>query len=211
MEQLHGTCSATISLAAPRLARARSARRAAFDPIAEQAFVAGVLAGEASRMRELIERLTCVRRLLQSRNRSMGFPLNATELDDVEQDTVLTVLRRMSDFRPFAPLESWILGVCTFRLRDAVRSKMKRNRRNAPLEAEVIEACANGEHPMKDWSEVEILLRRLGGVEADVIRLKHFEDLTFDQISERLDLPANTAKSHYYRGLSRLRSMLAGA
>lgn len=159
-------------------------------------------------MSELIERLTCVKRMLRARNRAMGFPLTPSELDDVEQDTVLTVLRRLGDFRPFAPLESWVLGVCAFRMRDAIRNKVKRHRRSVSLECEMVQCVEGEETTMGDWSESEALLRRLGGIEADVIRLKHFEDLTFDQIGLRLDIPANTAKSHYYRGLQRLRDLI---
>lgn len=191
--------------------RSRSPVRARpeFDPAAEQAFVTAVLTGDVTRMSELIERLTCVKRMLRARNRAMGFPLTPGELDDVEQDTVLTVLRRLGDYRPLAPLESWILGVCAFRLRDAVRNKAKRHRRSVSLETDAVECPMNSvERVMNDWSESESFLRRLGGVEADVVRLKHFEDLTFDQIGVRLGIPANTAKSHYYRGLQRLRDLL---
>jgi len=52
------------------------------------------------------------------------------------------------------------------------------------------------------------MLNRVGGIEARVIRLKHLESLTFEELSARLDLPANTAKTYYYRGLARLRAML---
>jgi DNA-directed RNA polymerase specialized sigma24 family protein len=41
-----------------------------------------------------------------------------------------------------------------------------------------------------------------------VIRLKHFEGRTFREIGEVLEIPANTAKTHYYRGLEWLRRRL---
>ena len=62
-----------------------------------------------------------------------------------------------------------------------------------------------------DLAEAESMLIRLGGVEAQIIRLKHLESLTFDELGARMGLSANTAKTHYYRGLSRLRSMLAAS
>ena len=41
-----------------------------------------------------------------------------------------------------------------------------------------------------------------------MIRLKHFQELTFEEISSRLSIPANTAKTKYYRGLEKLRETL---
>ena len=39
-------------------------------------------------------------------------------------------------------------------------------------------------------------------------KLKHLEGLTFVEVGERLAMSTNTAKTHYYRGLRRLRAML---
>ena len=41
-----------------------------------------------------------------------------------------------------------------------------------------------------------------------VLHLKLWEDLTFEQIAELLDLPANTAASRYRYGLDKLRTLL---
>jgi DNA-directed RNA polymerase specialized sigma24 family protein len=42
-----------------------------------------------------------------------------------------------------------------------------------------------------------------------VIRAKHFDGLTFDEIGARLGIPSNTAKTHYYRGIERMRPLLS--
>ena len=52
------------------------------------------------------------------------------------------------------------------------------------------------------------VLGDLGPPAEEVIRLRHFSDLTFAAIARRLGLSPNTAKSHYYRGLVRLRGRL---
>jgi RNA polymerase sigma factor (sigma-70 family) len=160
-------------------------------------------------MTELAKRLTCVRRMLRVRNRAMGFPLTPVELEDVEQDTIMTVLRRLPSFRPVAPLEAWVHGICSLLLRDAVRCKSKLSARHSTFDEESSEVTCQSDDGHADWSEVEVLLQRMGGVEADVVRLRHFENLTFEEAGRRLRLPTNTAKSHYYRGLTRLRAALA--
>jgi NAD(P)-dependent dehydrogenase (short-subunit alcohol dehydrogenase family) len=47
--------------------------------------------------------------------------------------------------------------------------------------------------------------------EADVIRMKHFEDLTFEEIGTRLGNSINTVKTRYYRGISRLLDRLGSS
>lgn len=56
--------------------------------------------------------------------------------------------------------------------------------------------------------EIRQAMERLPPAEAEVIRLKHFEGLTFDEIGTRLDTSPNTAKTRYYRGLGTLETLL---
>ena len=40
--------------------------------------------------------------------------------------------------------------------------------------------------------------------------MKHFEELTFPEIGKRIGMPANTAKTRYYRGLAKLETLMRG-
>jgi RNA polymerase sigma factor (sigma-70 family) len=51
-------------------------------------------------------------------------------------------------------------------------------------------------------------LARLDPLEADVIRMKHFEDLTFETIGARRAISVNTVKTRYYRGIRHLQDEL---
>ena len=44
----------------------------------------------------------------------------------------------------------------------------------------------------------------------EVIVLKEYEGLTFQEIAEVLDLPVSTVKTRLYRGLDRMRERLVG-
>jgi DNA-directed RNA polymerase specialized sigma24 family protein len=59
-----------------------------------------------------------------------------------------------------------------------------------------------------DFEHVYRGLAQIDPVQECVIRLKHFEHLTFEEIATRLGGNSNTAKTHYYRGLVRLRELL---
>ena len=55
---------------------------------------------------------------------------------------------------------------------------------------------------------VERCLDRLGSPDADVLRLKHLQGLTFEEVADLTGDSVNTIKSRHYRGLTKLRSML---
>jgi DNA-directed RNA polymerase specialized sigma24 family protein len=56
---------------------------------------------------------------------------------------------------------------------------------------------------------VHDLLSRIGGMEALVIRLRHLDDLSCEQIAARLGLKLNTVRSHLARGMIALRRRAA--
>jgi RNA polymerase sigma factor (sigma-70 family) len=51
----------------------------------------------------------------------------------------------------------------------------------------------------------------LAARERRVVELKHFEDLTFDEIGARLATSPNTVKTWYYEALADLKRVLAPA
>ena len=59
-----------------------------------------------------------------------------------------------------------------------------------------------------DEELVHLALEELEPPLARIVQLKHFEDLTFEALAERLDISPNTAKTRYYRGLVRLERRL---
>ena len=68
------------------------------------------------------------------------------------------------------------------------------------------------DHRARFWIDLEPVYAGLESLEEDeaaVVRLKHFEDLTFERLAEVLGIPTNTAKTRYYRGMRKLRRRLA--
>jgi RNA polymerase sigma-70 factor (ECF subfamily) len=57
-------------------------------------------------------------------------------------------------------------------------------------------------------SEIEAALQRLPEVQREVLVLKIWNELTFEQIGEALDIPPNTAASRYRYALAALRKEL---
>ena len=166
------------------------------------------LRGEADAVEEFIERLQCIPRILETRNRLHGLPLGPDEIDDLVQETLAAVWRRLDSYQGKSSLESWVYGFCT-----RVMSTAYRTRRRQPGLVELHESVAPDPSmaaaAFEEHESVSVCLENVPPAQRDVILFKHFEQLTFDEIARRLEMSSNTVKSNYYRGLDRLRELLA--
>ncbi len=55
---------------------------------------------------------------------------------------------------------------------------------------------------------VEKSLNKISLIQKEVLVLRYMNDLSFNEISEILDIPLNTIKSHHNRALIKLRKVL---
>lgn len=166
------------------------------------------LAGDEDAIRSFIERLRFVPRVLAVRNVRWGRPFSQDELDDLAQETLTDVWRRLANYDGRAPLEAWVRRFALNEFMAAL--KRRRNLPVALVAADEVPGDAGGvEEP--SGSEARGVLEALARLEPDlarIVHLKHFESLSFRQIAVLLELSPNTAKSRYYRGLRALRQNL---
>jgi len=163
------------------------------------------LRGDAAARHAFCLRMRCVPRLLFVMNRRQRRPLPTSELEDLVQDTLATIWRRLDSFEGLASLETWSYRFCAFQLANRLRSVARQ-----PVTVPLMRTEAPDGDPTDLWA-YEDVHRALDALEhnvAAVIRLKHFEHLSFDEIGSRLEVSPNTAKTRYYRGLEQLRAAL---
>ncbi len=172
---------------------------------ADLALVRSALRGSPEAVREFTERMRCVPRMLAAKNARIGQALRPEELEDLVQDTLVSIWRRLDSFAGRASLETWAYSFCHHELANRLRSKQRRPQGPELREEEAPTKVAK----VLEYDHVYRAIDRLGGEEADIVRLKHFEELTFDGIGARLEISPNTAKTRYYRALGRLRELLA--
>ena len=189
---------------------ARNDDRAPMSHVEDYELARGALRGCEAETGLFLERMLCVPRILRAQNQRLNGRLSKDELDDVTQDTLLIAWKKLEGFEGRASLETWVFGICRLEFLNAVRRKRRDDAE--PMEGAkdtlMDQELWGGRGASMDAALACAALEEIGPPTSDVIRMKHFEHLTFVEIGERLGLPKNTIKSHYRRGLARLRKFL---
>jgi RNA polymerase sigma factor (sigma-70 family) len=130
------------------------------------------------------------------------------DAQDLVQESVVECWRRQADGAP-PPLPR-VFATIRRRAIDLARSRERRVRRELAVDL-----------PGESWFDttaedrersrmIQNALSQLPDIYREVITLKVWGGLTFAEIAEALDLPANTAASRYRYGLAELRKLTKG-
>ncbi|MBL8862040.1 MAG: sigma-70 family RNA polymerase sigma factor [Planctomycetes bacterium] len=166
-------------------------------------------AGEEAAFQQLSLRLACVPRYVSAWNRRERLGLDEAEVSDVCQEVLILAWRKLESFHGGASLETWAFGLAQGQVRNAVRAKRRHARRFGAGDPDQPRAPGpDGGSPFAlsddDSAIVRAAVDELPAAEAAVVRRKHFEGQTFEELALDLGISPNTAKSRYYRALVRL-------
>lgn len=131
--------------------------------------------------------------------------------EDLTQATFLSVVRARGRFRKDARFRPWLYAIATNAARDFLRrSKAERltTQGNAPLDT-AAESTAEAFDPGLHQA-VHQALQQLPEGQRLAITLHRFQDLSFAEIAEALDLTESAVKVRAHRGYERLRELLRG-
>ena len=176
------------------------------DHLADQELVRSVLAGDSRAIDVLVERLSCIPRVLTLLNQRVGSTLGPEDLGDLTQDTLAVLWPRLENYTGEASLETWFYGFCFNSFMNAVRKKRPMQSVDSLLEKPA--ALPTRLSGLLEYEHVHRSLKQLDERQTRVIRLKYFDELTFEEIGVRLGISPNTVKTHYYRGMRRLEVLL---
>jgi RNA polymerase sigma-70 factor (ECF subfamily) len=139
------------------------------------------------------------------------------EAKDAAQETFIAAFRNLKNFRGDAKVSSWLHRI-------AVNQCLTTKRRAKTRSESFLDDDDNSEDkffvaplnlsPSKTTEQSERLQMVRQAVFSlpielrQIIVMKEFEDMTFQQISEMLDLPLSTVKSRLYTALKQLRMKL---
>jgi len=142
--------------------------------------------------------------------------------EEVAQDVFLALYRSLERFRGDAQLSTWIYRVVINHCKNRRLYRQRRKiDRHEPLEGtrdddgpkRQIAADQPGTDASIHRSDAERLiheaLERLDDEQRRIIVLRDIEDLSYEEISEILDLPRGTVKSRLHRARGQLATMLS--
>lgn len=163
-------------------------REAALDVLARHAAGGSPLATEL--LIETVDRFgvarAAVRRVL----------IDDSAVDDVVQDTLITVAQSIGSFRGEAKFTTWLHQVARNRAVDHLR----RVRSAEPLDAHDYSAAARLSSMVASRAAVRQLLDELPDRYRDAVLLRDVERLPYEEVATRLGRNVNTVKSHVARG-----------
>lgn len=133
--------------------------------------------------------------------------------DDVTQEVFIRVWRSRSAFDPSkARLPAWIVGITRNAITDAQAASIRETRKvlaAAEISSDPEQAAGHvAAEVLADRLLLDGELERLGEPQGSILKLAFYDDLTHSQISQKLNLPLGTVKSHIRRSLSQLRTRL---
>ncbi len=166
-------------------------------------------AGETLAIELVCQRLRCVPAILRERHARYGSPLHGDELDEVHQETLAALWAKLEIYEGRASIETWAFRFAALELLKCF-ARRDRRREQAPDGDAELERTPDREEPepMLEPERVHAGLEHVGPPASDIIRMRHFEERTFEEIAETYGESVNTIKARYYRGLERMREVL---
>ncbi len=206
-------------------AREPAARRASGggSTVADLAAVVRCLAGDRDAFGEIV---------LRWQDRIYGAVLRMvrdTELArDLAQETFLRAFAKLSSFRGNAAVGTWLYSIAV----NQVRSEMRRRaaqKYGSPLSLEALGGGGEGDADgaryepadgaasaaqraatKEDCALLLDELQRLDAEHREVLVLREFQGLSYDEIAAALDVPVGTVRSRLHRARGELRERLRG-
>jgi RNA polymerase sigma-70 factor (ECF subfamily) len=117
------------------------------------------------------------------------------DAEDVVQEALLNVFRRLREKTQMDSMEQYVIRAISNACTDYFRRK--------PLQVVSLEkagqipVCEGDRQIHDEFVRINRLLDTLPTEQAEIVRLKCYDDLTFKQIAELQDIPEATAKSRY--------------
>lgn len=132
----------------------------------------------------------------------------AGRADDLAANVFVIAFERRGSFRADADsARPWLLGIAT----NALRNEWRSERRALELLTELRLAAGSSEAGGASDREAPLAaaLTELSPDQRDVLLLHVWEDLSYDDIAQALEIPIGTVRSRLARARERLRSTLA--
>jgi RNA polymerase sigma-70 factor (ECF subfamily) len=192
--------------------------------------LAGVKAGDASAINQLMERhRDALRRIVQLRlDQKIQ---RRIDVSDVVQDVLVEANRRLADYvaNPQMPFHLWLRQIAQDRIIDAHRRHRASAKRSVDKERPLAIPAADDRSTMDLAAQlcdreltpgaavaqaemarcVEQAIAKLPDQDCEIIIMRHYEQLSNQEVAQALGLTEPAASMRYLRAIRRLRELMA--
>jgi RNA polymerase sigma factor (sigma-70 family) len=134
--------------------------------------------------------------------------VNPAQLDDLVQDTLISLHRKRASFDATRPFLPWLAAIARYRWVDHLRLLYKAELANGPEEDW---AGFDDEPAMTARISLERLLTNLPSAQVEAIELVKIEGLSISEASQMTGQSESLIKVNIHRGLKRLASLIEKA
>jgi RNA polymerase sigma-70 factor (ECF subfamily) len=176
----------------------------AADRLYEQVLVVRCQAGDEAAFVEIVQRYH--ERL---RYYARGLSIDASRVDDVLQEVWLKVFRSLHRLRRPEALTSWLYRIT----RNAALAEQRRGRDLSGLVPEPEAVAAVDDEPdftPQDAARMHACLDRLSPGHREVLVLRFFEELSYEDIADVVGTPLGTVRSRLHHAKRALRRAMRG-
>ncbi len=181
------------------------------------ALIAGAQAGEAACFEELVD--AYADRLYGYFYRLCGRRIDA---EDLLQELFVRLVRAIGNYDHRGQFDAFLFRIATNIYRDRIR-KLQRNKETVRLDdteaatgASLAANLPDSAVPAPDSrltshetsAVLQAALAQLSGAEREIILLRHYSDMRFQDIAELLKAPLGTVLARAHRGLAKLRELM---
>ena len=127
---------------------------------------------------------------------------NPARAEELAQETFVAVLRGIERYEPRATFRTYLYGIA---MKILMAERRKSARRESPAAASIdpsTDSCVEA----AIW--VQRAIEQLDADHRDILLLREFEQLTYDEIAALLRLPVNTVRSRLFRARTALKAFL---
>lgn len=184
----------------------------ASDSPSDRELIDRTLAGDGGAFGILVERFQ--RKIFRV---AFAIVRDEMEADGVTQDTFVQAYTNLAKFQGRSEFETWLTRIAINKSRDTLRrrrfvSLFTVNDNNE--EEYVIEPVDTRPDPERQLASVQLraaIERAEGSLSAQqktIFRLRHYENLSLEDIAQHLGLRAGTARAHLFRAIHKIRKEL---
>ncbi|HVS31573.1 MAG TPA: sigma-70 family RNA polymerase sigma factor [Thermoanaerobaculia bacterium] len=186
----------------------------ATEPPTDRELIERTLGGEGEAFALLVDRF-------QRKVYRVAFAIvrDESEADTITQDTFVQAYTKLGAFEGRCELETWLTRIAINRCRDYLRrrrfvSLFSRNEDgHEEMVIEPVDERPDPERQFMAW-ELRRAIRKAEGLlsaqQKIIFRLRHYQNLSLEDIAGHLGLQAATVRVHLFRAVQKIRKQLSG-